>query len=180
MKQFLLEIVRQKQRLISFIIILLLLDATLWAVIAYQLPSLADLQAKWSSMRSQVARAGKFDTAALHQQGSADLEKLMLRIPLKREFARVLGDLLESAASSAVEVGTINYKPVQIKGEPLLSYQLSYSASGGYAAVKSYLSDLQKNPELIVIDSVTFSNSSLFVENVTMALRITIYLREGA
>jgi type IV pilus assembly protein PilO len=88
--------------------------------------------------------------------------------------------LLEAAASSAVEVGAISYKPVSIKEEALLSYQLSFSVSGRYAAVKSYLSDLQKNPELIVVDTVSFSNSDLFVENVVMALHITVYLREGA
>jgi hypothetical protein len=56
---------------------------------------------------------------------------------------------------------------------------LSLSVSGGYAAVKSYLSDLQSNPELIVVDTVTFSNSDLFVENVVMDLHLTVYLREG-
>jgi len=102
------------------------------------------------------------------------------KIPEKRQFARVLSDLLEAAASSGVGVGAISYKPLQIKEEALLSYQLSLSVSGGYAAVKSYLADLQGNPELIVVDTVSFSNSDPFVENVVMDLRITVYLREGA
>ena len=100
--------------------------------------------------------------------------------PEKRDFARILSELLEAAASSAVEVGPISYKPVPIKEEALLSYQLSLSVSGRYAAVKSYLSDLQNSPELIVVDTVSFSNSDLFVEKVVMDLRITVYLREGA
>lgn len=181
MKQYVLEIVRQKWRLLGIILILLLLNGIIGIVVsAYQLPSLTALQNKWSDLRRQNARVGVADAATLYKQGSDDLEKLKVRIPEKREFARVLSELLESAASSAVEVGVISYKPVQIKEEALLSYQLSLSASGRYAAVKSYLSDLQNNQELIVVDSVAFSNSDLFVENVVMDLRITVYLREGA
>lgn len=181
MKRYLIEIVLQKWRILSIILALMLLNVTLGIVVsAYQLPLLAGLQTTWSDLRRQATRAGVADSATLHQQGSLDLEKLKKRIPEKREFARVLSELLESAASSAVEVGTISYKPVQIKEEALLSYQLSLSVSGRYAAVKSYLSDLQNNQELIVVDSVAFSNSDLFDENVTMALRITVYLREGA
>jgi len=181
MKQYVLEIVRQKWRLLSIILTLLLLNITLGIVVsAYQLPSLANVQITWSDLRRQTARAGVADAATLHKQGAADLEKLKERIPEKREFARVLSELLESAASNAVDVGTISYKPVPIKEEALLSYQLSLSVSGRYAAVKSYLSDLQNNRELIVVDSVAFSNSDLFVEHVAMDLRITVYLREGA
>jgi type IV pilus assembly protein PilO len=181
MKQYYIEIVRQKWRILSVILTLLLLNVTLGVVIsAYQLPSIASLQTTWSNLRRQTARAGVVDAATLQQQGSADLEKLKQRIPEKREFARVLSELLESAASSAVEVGAISYTPLLIKEEKLLSYQLSLSVSGRYAAVKSFLSDIQNNQELIVVDSVAFTNSDLFDENVTMALRITVYLREGA
>ena len=181
MKQYLFEIVRQKWRLLSIILVLLLLNVVLGVVVSsYQLPELADLQARWNDLRRQSARSGAVDAAALYQQGTADLEKLKTRIPEKREFARVLSDLIEAAASSAVEVGTISYKPVQIKEEPLLSYQLSLSVTGRYAAVKSFLSDLQNNRELLVVDSVELSNSDLYNENVVMALHVTVYLREGA
>lgn len=180
MKQYVLEIIRQKWRQLSIIMFLVLLNVILSLVVsAYQLPVLSELYETSGTMRRQAARAGQQDAATLHRQGAADLATLMTKIPEKREFARVLSDLLESAASCAVEVGPINYKPVLLKEESLLSYQLSFSANGGYAAVKSYLSDLQENPELIVVDSVTFSNSDLFVENVVMNLRITVYLREG-
>lgn len=181
MKRYAFEIIRQKWRLLSIVLFLLLLNVTLGFVVsAYQRPSLADMQSKWNNLRRQAAQAGLVDAATLHRQGAADLEKLKTRIPEKRQFARVLNDLFEAAASSDVEVGPLSYKPAPIKEEALLSYQLSFSVSGGYAAVKSYLSDLQKNPELIVVDTVAFSNSDLFAENVVMDLKLTIYLREGA
>jgi Tfp pilus assembly protein PilO len=180
MKQYVFEIFRQKWRIVTVILFLLLLNVVLIVVVsAYQLPSLAILQAKWSSMRQQAVGASQVDAVSLYQQGAADLEKLKVRIPEKRKFAGVLIDLIETASSSGVEVGSFSYKPVQIKEEPLLSYQLSYSVKGGYAAVKSYLADLQKNPELIVVDTVVFSNSDLFVEHVVMDLLVSVYLREG-
>ena len=181
MKQYILEIIRQKWRHLSIIVTLLLLNIALSVVVShYQLPALADLQTKWNSMRHQAATVGKIDATARYQQGVADLEKLSAKIPEKREFARVLSDLFESAAGSAVEMGTITYKPVQIKGEALLSYELSLSVSGSYAAVKSYLSDLQLNPELLVVDTVSLTNKGLFSENVVMNLHLTVYLRGGA
>jgi type IV pilus assembly protein PilO len=146
---------------------------------AYQLPSVVSLQAKWSDARQKSARSGKVDAETLYRQGSSDLEKMNTAIPEKREFARILSDLLEAAASSNVEVGAISYKPEQLKEEMLLSYQLSLSVSGSYAAVKSYLSDLQKSQELLVVDMVSFSNSDLYVENVVMAVHLTVYLRGG-
>ena len=181
MKNYFLEIVRQKWHFLSIILFLLLLNVSLIIIVStYQLPLLTDQQTKWNNLRRQVSQTGQVDAATLYRQGTADLEKLKAKIPEKREFARVLSDLFEAAASSAVEIKTISYKPEKIKDEPLLSYQLSLSVSGSYAAVKSYLADLQNNSELVVVDSVAFSNSDLFVENVVMNLNISIYLREGA
>ena len=56
------------------------------------------------------------------------------------------------------------------------------TVGGSYAAVKSFLSDLQRNGELIVVDSISLSNSDLYEENIIMDLRLTIYLqgKEGA
>ena len=175
------EIVRQKWRLLSIILTLLLFNViTGVAVSTYQKPALAELQVKWGNLRHQIAQNGKMDASTLYQQGSADLITLNAAIPEKRHFTRMLSELLEAAAGNTVEVGAISYKPVLIKEEKLLSYQLSFSVSGRYAAVKSYLADLQDNPELLVVESVNFVNSDLFVENVVMDLRITVYLREGA
>ena len=180
MKRYLLEIVRQKWPLLCAILVLVLFNVILTVMVSsYQLPLLNELQTKWSNLRQQAAQSGQQDPAALYQQGTTDLAKLKTKIPEKRQFARVLSDLIEAAANSAVKIGTINYKPVPINEEALLSYQLSLSVNGGYAAVKSFLADLQKNPELIVVDTVSFSNNDLLVENVTMSLNITVYLREG-
>lgn len=181
MNRIYIEILREKKIVFAVILLLILLNISLMVLIgSYQTTALVDSQAKWSELRRQTASIGNTDAAALYRQGSADLEKLKTRIPAKREFARVLSDLIESADSSGVSTGAISYKPLTIKDEGLLSYQLSLSVTGSYAAVKSYLADLQKNPELIVVDTITLSNTDPFVESVMMDLHITIYLRGGA
>lgn len=181
MKQLALEIIRQKWQLLTVIIVLLLLNVAPGLVISfYQLPALAERQDRWNKLRNQSFNSRQMDTATLYQKGITDLETLKGRIPEKREFARVLSDLFEAAENSAVEVGAVSYKPLQIKEEPLLSYQLSFSVTGSYAGVKSYLADLQNSEELIVVDSVAFSNTNPLEENVIMNLHISVYLREGA
>lgn len=181
MKQYVVEILRQKRRLLAVILLLVLLNGVLGGVVTlYQLPLLAELQVRWSDLRSQSGRGGQVDPASLYKQGTVDLEKLKQKIPEKREFARVLSDVIESAAASVVDVGTISYKPVQLKEEPLLSYQMTLTATGNYAAVKSFLSDLQQNRELLVVDAVSFLNRDMYEELVVMNLNITVYLREGA
>lgn len=181
MNRILIEILRKKKFALAAILLLILLNAALMVLVgSYQTKALAAAQAKWSDLRRQAAAAGKADATARYRQTAIDLEKLRTRIPPRREFARVLSDLFESASSSGVTTGAVNYNPQKVKDEELLSYQLSLSVNGSYAAVKSYLADLQNYPELIVIDKVSLSNTDPFVENVTMDLGLTIYLREGA
>lgn len=181
MKPIVIEILRTKKFALAIIVLLILLNAAMMTLAgSYQTKALAAAQEKWSDLRRQAAAAGKADAAARYRQTAADLENLKTRIPARREFARVLSDLFESASTSGVTTGAVSYKPQKVKDEALLSYQLSFSVSGSYAAVKSYLADLQNYPELIVIDNLSLSNADPFVENVTMDLGLTVYLREGA
>lgn len=181
MREALLEIVRLRKWWLVGVGVLLLLGVGLAiAVDGYQKPLIEARREKWSELRRQVAMAGSRDLTALYRQGNADLARLSERIPPRRQFPRVLGDILEQASSSGVSVGPITYKPHRIDQERLLAYELSLGVSGGYAAVKSFLGDLLKNRELVVVDEVNLTNADLFEENVTMDLRLTVYLREDA
>lgn len=181
MKDALLEIVRLRKwwLLCACLLLLLFLGFTI-AVDGYQKPKIAAQRERWSELRRQVALAGSRDLSALYRQGNADLAALRERIPPKRQFPRLLGELLEQASSSGVSVGQITYKPRQLGQDRLLVYELSLGVSGGYAAVKSFLADLLKSRELLVVEEVGMTNSDLFEENVTMDLRLTVYLREDA
>ena len=179
MRTVLLEIVRRKKHLFISVCTLALLSITLFvAVDGYQSREIAARQLKWGELRLQIAGAGRRDVSALYKQGKSDLETLRGRIPAKRQFPRLLGDILEQAASSGVTTGPMNYKPSVLKDEKLLAYELRMGVSGSYAAIKSFLADLLSNRELVIVDDVILTNSDLYEENVTMDLRLTIYLRE--
>ena len=178
MKHILVEILHQKKIMLIVTLVLLLLNIALGAVVStYQIPALDAVRSRWSDLRRQVALGNQVDAASLYRQGVEDLEKLTSKIPPKRDFARVLSELIEMASSSAVSMGAMTYKPLPVTADGLLPYQMSLSVGGGYAAVKSFLADLQKNSELLVVDSISLSNGDPYEEHVIMDLHITVYLR---
>lgn len=183
MNQALLEIFRQKKRTLIAAAVLLALNIALYAtIVGYLEPKTVTSQTAWNDLRQRVAVAGKADVASIYRQGTDDLKKLFVRIPAKRQFPRVLGEILDAAASNAVVTGNVSYKPKTVKDqEQVLAFEITMSVGGSYAAVKSFLGDLQKSDEMIVVDSVAFTKSDLYEENVVMDLRLTVYLqsREG-
>ena len=183
MNQALLELFRQKKRTLIAALVLFLLNIGLYAVTAgYLEPRIAVSQASWSDLRQRIAVAGRADVATVYSRGMDDLKKLSSRIPAKRQFPRVLGDILDAAASSAVVTGNVSYKPQAVKDRDLLAYGVSMTVGGSYAAIKSFLGDLQKNSEMIVIEDISLTKTDLYEENVVMDLRLTVYLqgKEGA
>lgn len=202
MKQVIIELVRQNRRMLIAAGILLLLNLVLQVTVSsYLNPAVVSAQASWNDLRQRVAVLGRTDVQSVYQRGIDDLRKITERTPLKRQFPRLLGDILDAAATSNVTASGISYKAVTgkeraakepaankpaakeqpVRDQELLQYEISLSVAGGYAAVKSFLADLQKFNELIVVDSVSLSNSDLFEENVSMALKLSVYFRgEGA
>lgn len=183
MNQIVRELIHQKRHLLAVLAIMLILIIGLYVIItAYLAPEIISSQASWADLRQRVAVAGKADVATVYRRGVDDLKKMSALVPVKRQLPRVLGDILDSAASSGVVTGTVSYKPQIVKGQDLLSYSVAMTVNGSYAAVKSFLGDLQKNSEMIVVDGISLTNSDLFEENVVMEIRLSIYLqgREGA
>jgi type IV pilus assembly protein PilO len=181
MREALLETLRLNKRLLIAAAVLALVTLGLCVTVStYQAPEIADAQLKWNDLRRRSASIGRGDVTSAYKQGQIDLAKLTDRIPLKRQFPRVLGDLIEAAASNGAVTGALTYKPEVVKGENLLDYGLTMKISGRYAAIKSFLADLLNTPELIVVEGFSLTNSDPFEEDVSMDLHLTVYLREGA
>lgn len=181
MVQMLQEIMRQKKRLLIPLAILLLLNVALLLVAGlYQNPLLAAREARLEDLRRQAAAAGKRDVATVYRQGKTDLETLLQRVPPRRKFPVVLGEIMEAASNDKVTTGNVTYKPSALKGENLFSYNITMAVSGNYAALKGFLDVLQRIPELAVVDHISMTNSNPFAENINMELRLTVYLQEGA
>ena len=181
MNQVILEIARQRRRILAAILVLLLLNiAALVFLKGYLASAVSDAQAKWSDLRRRAAVAGQNDASTIYRRGKADLEQLKTHIPHKNQFPRLLEGIFDTAASDSVRLGAVSYKPSVVKGNSaLLTYGITLSANGSYAAVKNFLADMQKSGELIVIDGMTMANSDPYEENVTMDLRLTVYLQEA-
>ena len=181
MIQTLLEIIRLKKRLLVFMGILLVVTIGFSLfVVNNQASAIADAQIRWNELRKSVVLAGKQDVAVSYRKGKGDVEAINARIPLKRDFPRVLGDVLDAAAANGTVIGNLSYKPQVIKDENLLAYGVTMAVGGSYASVKSFLADVLKNRELVVVEGFTLTNNDLYEEFVTIELRLSVYLRENA
>ncbi|KAA0893937.1 hypothetical protein ET418_02930 [Oryzomonas rubra] len=181
MNQMILEIVGQRRRILVALLALLLLNIAVLAVLkGYLASGISDAQTTWDDLRRRVAVAGQNDASVIYRRGKADLVQLQTRIPRKNEFPRLLGGIFDTAASDSVKVVTVTYKPALVKeNTALLSYDISLSVGGSYAAVKNFLADMQKQSELVVINNMAMANSDPYEENVVMSLHLTVYLREA-
>lgn len=181
MRQILLELFRLERRSLVAIVALVLINCLLFAVIGvYQVPALDHARRACNELRGRVTALGRSDVTSIYRQGKGDLEKIRAMIPVKRDFPRVLGEVMDVIAANNLSLGAVTYKPQRVKDEELLAYAVSLSITGQYAGVKSLLADLQKERDLVVIDGIDLKNSDPFEEHVTMDLRLTVYLREGA
>jgi type IV pilus assembly protein PilO len=175
------DIIRQilKARQKSFICIAILIMANLGLFLfssAYLEPQLADLQRKWSEKRLQAAAGPPLDPAAIYRQGTADLKSWRERISSKKEFTGFIGELFETAGNNSLRVGAITYKPTPIKGENLLAYSIGFNVSGKYAAIKSFIADVERLRQIAVIDNLSL-NGKADEEYVDMRLQLTAYFR---
>lgn len=157
---------------------LLVVNLALSAYISYvQQPALIALQTEWNSRRRTMEGNIRQEEAAVYRQGKQDLQEWNARIPKKREFARCIGALLELAGNNSLTLGGIAYKPEQIKDENLLAYAISFTVTGKYGAIKSFLADVANLREIAVINAISLSNSSAIEEVVTLKLEVTAYFR---
>jgi type IV pilus assembly protein PilO len=143
----------------------------------YQEPRLSQLQNRWSEIQ-RTSRTPAIDRGTAYQLGSADLKAWKDRIAPKRDLARIVGELFAIASSNSVTVGGITYKPEKVKeDDTLLAYGIGLTVTGRYAAVKSFVADLGRLKEIVVVDSVSLNNSKMTEEQVDLKVSLTAYLR---
>jgi type IV pilus assembly protein PilO len=159
------------------ILVLLLANLGLYIYYAYFLePRVAGLQTRWAEKRLQAAAGSTLDAAAVYRQGKADIAEFRSRIPLKKGFAAFIGGLFETATDNSLQIGTITYRPSQLKGENLIAFSIGFNVSGKYAAIKSFIADIEGMREIAVIDNISLSGKS-DEEYVDLRLQMTTYFR---
>lgn len=176
--KLLLEIIKSRRRAFMAIFALCFLNVSLYAYVAfYQDPRLAPLRAKWLEKRELFGGGGKKSVDEIYRQGKTDLVAFNSRIPLKKDFARVMGELFNTAANNSLSIGGLSYKPEPLKGEGLLVYNVSFNVVGKYAAVKSFISDIMAMKEITAIESLSLNSGSATAESVDLKLQLGFYFR---
>ena len=181
MKQLALDILTQKRG--ALIVLAVILAADIALMVAYGTyvdPQVQSSYSTWSDLRKNASGPARADSATVYNQGRRDLDTLASRMSTRQQFPELLGSIQDLASACSVVVENFTYKqnPARERGPGV--FDLKISVSGRYAEVKSFLDDIQGMDELAVVDSVTFTNSDMLADQVTMALSITLYLREGA
>jgi type IV pilus assembly protein PilO len=172
------EVIRARRAHVVVLAGLCLLNAGLYAYhSSFQRPRLVSLRNGIASARSSASVGLPQDADAVFRLGVSDLAEWNKRIPAKKEFARILGDLYETARNNSLTIAGISYRPAPVKGEGLLTYAISLSVAGKYAQVKSFIADVSRMRDIVVIDQVSLNNSKLTEEYVDLKLELTAYFR---
>lgn len=140
---------------------------------------LVEARREWSAFREEVRRNPSATKIAVYEQALADIAAFEGRIPRTNEFARVIGDLFSLSESNSLTVGGVSYTPG--KGmDGYLDYSLTIDATGTYPGVKSFLTDLFRNRELIALEQFSITKSGkVFDDEVTLRLKLRMMFRQG-
>ena len=175
-KGIIVEILRTHSRILVLLLLLLLLNIALVILLNfYQKPKLEALQNEWFSKR--MVAGSVLDRGSAFDAGTADLVKWRAAIPPKKDMARVVGEIYETAKTNSLTMGTVSYKPDVVKSEKLLVYVLGFTVSGKYAAVKSFLRDIGRLRDIVTIDGISLNNPKLTEETVSLNLSLSVYLK---
>ena len=166
---------RQKSFICIFILITINIGLYIYSS-AYLGPNVAALQKEWSEKRALTAGGSVPDAASIYRQGKGDLAAWRGRIYPKKDFARFIGDLFETATNNTLRVGTITYKADPIKDENILAYSIGFNVSGKYAAIKSFIADIERLRAIAVINNISL-NGKAAEDSVDMKLQLTAYFR---
>lgn len=167
---------RRKTLIILSALLVVNVGAYLFLVL-YQGPHLSALQAQLVQKQQLNSGGVTQDAAAVYRQGKTDLATWRGRIPPKKDFTRVVGELFEMAGSNSLKIGGVTYKPEVLKEENLIAFSIGFNVSGKYAAIKSFISDIARSREIMHIDSLVLNNSKPTEEAIDMKLQITAYFR---
>jgi len=180
-KRQILELLQRHRTWLTAIGILLVLNIICFAVIGlYQTPALKREREESAERRKRLDALARGDVTAAYRNAQGDLKKLEAMIPPKRSFAALLGELSDSASQCGVSTDSITYKPDFVKERKLIAYKITVSVHGRYSGVRCFLYEIQTRGDLVVIDSLSLKNDDAYVENVSMELLLTAYLRDGA
>jgi len=180
--QMLREMIAARRKSFAFLVFLAVLNLALFLYLSlWQRPALVRAQGEWQAARQAAAQGPVAGNAARYRDAQRDLGLFRKRLIPKKEFPRFLGELFQAVGANSLSLKGIAYKPALTKEPGVLSYGLTLTVVGRYPALKSFLADLARLPELVTLDSLTLSNTAPTGETVELKVQLTAYLTtEGA
>jgi len=173
------EIIRMRKKSCLAIIALALANILLYIfIMSFQASKLEALRNDWFEKRQRPS-VGALDKTYIFSQGKNDLAAFESRIPPKRDFMRVVGELFEIVSNNGLSIGSVGYKPELIKDRDLLVYGLNFSVTGSYAAVKSFIADIEQSSEMVSIDHITLTGAEASPDTVQVSVRISAFFTTG-
>jgi type IV pilus assembly protein PilO len=143
----------------------------------FQQREIESLQNTWSHNRDAASGRGVTDVSAIYKQGETDLKNFRNRILPKKDFARLVGGLFETASHNSLSSNGITYSVSHVKNEDLIAYLLSINVTGKYAGIKGFIADVSRMKEILSIDNISLSNVDATGDSVDLKLTVSVYLR---
>jgi type IV pilus assembly protein PilO len=175
--KLLVEVLKLRKKTFIALAVLAVINAVLFVyVLGFQEPRISALQTTVSESARRT-RGGPDNKYEIFTRGTRDLGLFRTRIPPKREFVRVVGEIFEAAGNNGLPVRNVGYKPEVLKEGGLLLYSLNFSVTGTYAATKSFIADIQQLPEMVFIDNMSLNNGTDQQGSVTLKTVISAFFR---
>ena len=173
-----LEYIKSAPKWFIFIGILLAVNICLYLYASLvQQREIGSLQTTWTHNRDAAGQRGGTDVATIYRQGTADFKDFRARILPKKDFARFVGSIFNTASHNSVACKGITFTVAPVKNEDLIAYSLSLNVTGKYAGIKSFIADIGRKKEILSIDTISLSNVDATGDAVDLKLVLTVYLR---
>jgi type IV pilus assembly protein PilO len=178
MVRILQEIIRQRRRQLLIIAALICLGLIVYFVrVTLLQDKVVNARREWSTQRSQLKQKTMLGRADQYAAGMRDITHFTERIPGQRDFARVISELFELADDNSLTVGSVTYKPEKgIAG--YVEYKINVDLTGTYGGIKSFLVDVNRTPEIIIVDTIGLNKGGKLFDD-EVKLRVTLAVLFG-
>ena len=106
-----------------------------------------------------------------------DIKKFREGLPLKMKFTDVASEIFNILRKHRLSATKIIYKPEPMEAQRMVKYSTSFTISGEYQDLKTFLADMQESTTLFCIESLSFSDRLGEEETVDLKLRISTYFK---
>lgn len=159
---------------------LLLLNALAFLGIStFISPEVKELERRYITTRADARQElRRREELATPQQrfrkNEADLQAFWKAIPPRGGFTDLVREIFSLASEAGLAIERVAYEP-KAEGR-LLNYALSFSVSGDYRQIKSFIHAIEQSPRIIAIEELALAGKEgAEGEPVTLRIRLTTY-----